>query len=177
MVLIAKFLFLALTATATPILRRDATTVQNDITQKIDPHITKLNNDVNGFPASGFAGSLTIHDDFQTLATVVKATTDDIKATGSFGIVSGTSILSSVQSLTPKLTDTLDAIGSKEADWAALPDGKALMLSDLQSLQKLFSDFDNSLTAAEPFIVQPGVLVVQTEISGAFDSAIAEYSS
>jgi hypothetical protein len=176
MVVIAKVLILALTAAAAPILRRDATTVENDITQKIDPQITKLNNDVNGFPASGFAGSLAIHDDFQTLVTAVKATTDDIKSTGFFGTQPGISILASVQSLSPKLTDTLGAIGSKEPDWAALPGGKALMLSDLQSLEKVFSDFNNGLTVAEPLLLKAGALAVQTEIKGAFDTAIAAYS-
>jgi hypothetical protein len=60
MVFIAKLLALALTATATPILRRDAVTVENDITQKIGPQTTTLTNDVNGFPASGLSGAVAI---------------------------------------------------------------------------------------------------------------------
>lgn len=52
-----KVFLLALTATAA-ITRRDAITVQNDITQKIGPQTEALLNDVNGFPASGLGGQL-----------------------------------------------------------------------------------------------------------------------
>jgi hypothetical protein len=103
MVLFARLLILALTAAATPILRRDASTVENDITQKIGPQITKLNNDANSFPSSGSTGAQTIHNDFQTLATTVVVTTDDIKSTGSFGVIEGTTILADVQGLIPTL--------------------------------------------------------------------------
>lgn len=42
MVLIAKLLTLALTAAGTPILRRDAITVEYDVNQRIAPGISTL---------------------------------------------------------------------------------------------------------------------------------------
>ncbi|GFF55730.1 hypothetical protein IFM58399_10145 [Aspergillus lentulus] len=176
MVLFARLLILALTAAATPILRRDASTVENDITQKIGPQITKLNNDVNGFPASGLTGAQTIHNDFQTLATIVAATTDDIKSTGSFSITAGTTILADVQLLVPTLSATLVAIGSQEPSWAAIPGGSELVFSDLQSLKAAFNNFSNALAAASPFLLKAGSIAIQTQMLGAFDTAIATYS-
>ena len=48
----------AFSALASPLATRDAITVENDITQKIGPQITTLDNDVNAFPASGVSGAL-----------------------------------------------------------------------------------------------------------------------
>ncbi|GFF70373.1 hypothetical protein IFM53868_00291 [Aspergillus udagawae] len=177
MVLFAKLLILALTAAATPILRRDVTTVENDITQKIHPQITKLNNDVNGFPASGLAGAINIHNDFQSLATTVVATIDDIKSTGSFGTVSGTTILADVQLLVPTLLATLSAIGSQEPSWAAFPGGKDLVLSDLQSLHTAFHNFNNAMNAALPLLLKAGSVAIQAQMDSAFTTAIAPYSA
>jgi hypothetical protein len=176
MVLFARLLILALTAAATPILGRDASTVENDITQKIGPQITKLNNDVSGFPASGSTGAQTIHNDFQTLGTILVATTDDIESTGSFDLIAGTTILADVQLLIPTLLATLADIGSQEPSWAAIPGGKDLVFSDLQSLKAAFKNFSNALTAASPLLLKAGSIAIQTQMLGAFDTAIASYS-
>lgn len=87
---------MALTAAATPILRRDAVTVQNDITQKIGPQYTTLYNDINGFPASGETGAETIHSDFQRLVATVDSAIGDIQSTGSFSLTGGTTILADI---------------------------------------------------------------------------------
>jgi hypothetical protein len=176
MVLIAKFLVLALTAAATPILRRDATTVQNDITQKIGPQITTLNNDVSGFPASGLTGALAIHSDVQELVSTVKGTISDIQNTGSFGTVSGTTILANIQELVPTLLSTVVSIGLQYEAWAAIEGGTALILSDLQNLNTVFTDFSNAVNAAEPLLLKAGGIAIQVQIRGAFDTAIAAYS-
>lgn len=176
MVLIAKLLVLALTAAATPILRRDAATVDNDITQKIGPQITQLNNDVSGFPASGLTGALTIDADVKTLVSTVKGTISDIQDTGFFGTAPGTTILSDIQFLVPTLEAALAQIESQYEAWAAIPGGTSLILSDLQSLNTVFTDFLNAVNAAEPLLLKAGGLAIQTQLAGAFDSAIAAYS-
>ncbi|KAE8343225.1 hydrophobic surface binding protein A-domain-containing protein [Aspergillus arachidicola] len=176
MVFIAKLLVLALTAAATPILRRDATTVQNDITQKMGPQITQLNNDVSGFPASGLTGALAINNDVQELVSIVKNTISDIQNTGSFGTVSGTTILADIQNLVPTFLATLVTLDSQYEAWAGIPGGTALVLSNLQSLNTVFTDFTNAVNAAEPFFLKPGGIAIQTQITAAFTTAIAEYS-
>jgi hypothetical protein len=130
-VFIAKLLVLALTAAATPILRRDAVTVEDDISQKIGPQIQTLDTDVNGFPASGLSGVLAIHNDFQNLVTIVNGATSDIESAGSFSETEGTTILPDVQDLTPTLLDILSYITSQVDAWQDIPGGYALVLNDL----------------------------------------------
>ncbi|KAF3401573.1 hypothetical protein F1880_009995 [Penicillium rolfsii] len=175
MVLLAKFLVLALTAAATPILRRDVTTVQNDITKKIGPQLSTLNNDVKGFPASGSTGANTIHGDFEHLVTTVDSTIRDIKSTGSFGTVSGTTIIANLQTLVPKLLETLVDLGLQEPSWEDIQGGKQLVLSDLRSLNAAMDNFMNAVTAAEPLLLKAGSLAVKTQIDGGFATAIAAY--
>lgn len=176
MVLIAKLLVLALTAAATPILRRDPATVDNDITQKISPQITQLNNDISGFPASGVNGALTINADVKTLVSIVEGTISDIKETGFFGAAPGLTILNDIQSLVPTLEAALTQIESQYEAWAGIPGGTSLILSDLQSLNTVFTYFLNAVNAAEPLLLKAGGLAIQTQLAGAFDSAIAVYS-
>ncbi|CAI7579889.1 unnamed protein product [Penicillium pancosmium] len=168
MVLIAKLLVLALTAAATPIFRRDAVTVENDITQKIGPQIQTLDSDVNGFPASGSSGALAIHNDLQSLVPLVDGATSDIKLTGSFSEADGATILEEVQSLTSKLL---------ASDWENITGGQARVSSDLQSLNKSFDGFTNALVIAETLLQAPSVLGVRIQIGSAFADAIAAYSN
>jgi hypothetical protein len=176
MVFIAKLLVLALTAAATPILRRDAITVQNDISQKIGPQITTLYNDVSGYPASGLTGALTINNDIQTLVSTAKTTTSDVKSTGSFHLMLGTEILAQIQHLVPTLLATMESLTTQYEAWAAIPGGIALILSDLQSLNTVFTDLLNAINAAEPLLLKAGGIAVQAQITAGFDSAIAAYS-
>jgi hypothetical protein len=177
MVLIAKLLFLALTAAATPIFRRDVVTVENDITLKIGPQLTTLNNDVRGYPASGSSGAHAIHGDFETLVTIVDSTIRDIKSTGSFGTVSGTTILANIQELLPTFLDILVEIGLQEPSWALVQGGRELVLSDLHSLNAAMDNFMNAITAAEPFLLKAGSLAVKVQLDGGFITAIAAYST
>src|SRR5690349_9339176 len=111
MVAIIKLLVLALTASATPLVHRDVVTVQNDITQKIGPEMNTLNNDVNGFPASGLTGAMAIHRDIQLLVNTLGTAVSNIRSTGSFGTVSGTTILGDIQQLVPTLLATVVNLG------------------------------------------------------------------
>ncbi|KAL7931196.1 hypothetical protein V8C35DRAFT_119402 [Trichoderma chlorosporum] len=179
MVAITKFLWLALTATAATaaaIVQRDVITVQNDITQKIGPSLTTLNNDVAGFPASGLAGAIKIQEDFTALIAAVDGTISDIRSTGSFGVVSGTTILAQIQILVPAFLGTLVNLGLQESSWSAIPDGRALILNQLQKANTVMSNFADAIIAAEPFLQKAGGIAIKVQITGAFTTAIAYYT-
>jgi hypothetical protein len=101
MILIGKLLVLALTAAASPILRRDAVTLQNDITQRIVPQYTSLKNDSRAFPASGLPGASAIRSDFQDLTATVNSAISEIQNTAPFCALSGFAILADVRQFMP----------------------------------------------------------------------------
>ncbi|KAL6803170.1 hypothetical protein GGI42DRAFT_323945 [Trichoderma sp. SZMC 28013] len=178
MVAITKLLCLALTATfttASAIIRRDVITVQNDITQKMGPAWNTLNNDLNGFPSSGFAGAITIRDDISNLVTILESTVSDIKSTGSFSMVAGTIILSEIQLQMPTMLASLVTIGAQEPAWEAMQGGP-WVLSQLESMYIATSNFVDAVIAAEPLVLKPGALALKVGISGAFTTVIAAYA-
>ncbi|OBT41326.1 hypothetical protein VE00_08514 [Pseudogymnoascus sp. WSF 3629] len=177
MVAIIKLLVLALTASATPLVHRDVVTVENDITQKIGPLINTLNNDVNGFPNSGLTGAVAIHGDVQVLVNTVNTAISNIQSTGSFGTVSGTTILANIQALVPTFLATLVNIGLQAPSWAEITGGQALILSDLQSLNTAFSNYADAIVGAEPFLLKAGGLAIKAQITGAFSTAMAANTS
>ncbi|EHK19261.1 uncharacterized protein TRIVIDRAFT_216595 [Trichoderma virens Gv29-8] len=179
MVAITKILWLALTATAataTAIVRRDVITVQNDITQKIGPSWTTLNQDIAAFPESGSAGATTIQKDFTNAIAALDTTTSDIQSTGSFGIVSGTTILADIQQLVPTFLAVLVTLGAQESSWSSIEGGKSLILSQLQSSSAATSKFLDAVITAEPLLLKPGALAIKAQLTGAFTTAIAVYS-
>ncbi|BAE57533.1 unnamed protein product [Aspergillus oryzae RIB40] len=161
---------------ATPILRRDAAKVQGDITQKIEPQINTLYNDVRGFPTSGLTGAMTIRSDLQSLATTVNDATADVKSTGSLDTPSGTTILADIQSLMPTSLVTLTHVGAEAPAWEDIQGGPALILSDLRSLKTALDNFANALISNEPLLLQAKALAIKTQIDGGLDIAIAPYS-
>ncbi|KAM0248663.1 hypothetical protein ACHAQJ_009370 [Trichoderma viride] len=173
---ITKILLLVSTAAAI-VLPRDAITVQNDITQKIGPQWTTLDNDAKAFPASGLTGALSIHSDVQSLVAVTNNATADVKAAGAFSEADGTTILADLQSLIPTIHDALSVIGSQAPAWANIPGGQSLILSDLQHLNSSSVGFLNALITASPADLVPSAASVKTQILGGFNSAIAAYSS
>lgn len=175
MVAITKLFFFAALAVAAPLSGRDATTVENDLTEKIGPQLNILNHDVAAFPASGRAGALTIHTDFETLVTTLDAARTNVQNTGIFGIVSGTSILADIQLLVPTILATLVEIGNQEPSWSEIPGGKAQVLSDLQNLNTAFSNYFDAVIAAEPLLLKAGGIAVKTKVASAFTTAIAAY--
>ncbi|OPB42081.1 hypothetical protein A0O28_0031980 [Trichoderma guizhouense] len=179
MVAITKFLWLALTATAATaaaIVQRDVITVQNDITQKIGPSWTTLKNDINAFPNSGSKGAATIQQDFTKVITALDDTTSHIKSTGSFGVVSGTTILADVQQLVPTFLTGLVTLGAQKASWSNISDGKASILIQLRSTEASMSKFLDAVIAAQPILLKPGGFAIKAQLTGAFATAIAVYS-
>ncbi|KAL6827284.1 hypothetical protein J3E69DRAFT_262410 [Trichoderma sp. SZMC 28015] len=179
MVAITKFFWLALTATtatAAAIVQRDVITVQNDITQKIGPAWTTLNNDINAFPNSGSKGAAAIQSDFTNAIAALDTTTSDIKSTSSFGLVSGTTILANIQQLVPTFLTGLVTLGAQKASWNNIPNGKASILIQLRSADASMSKFLDAVIAAQPLLQKPGGLAIKAQMTGAFATAIAIYS-
>ncbi|KAK4078161.1 uncharacterized protein Triagg1_3177 [Trichoderma aggressivum f. europaeum] len=178
MVVITKLLYLALTATvttATAIIRRDVIAVQNDITQKMGPSWNTLNNDLNGFPNSGFVGAITIRDDIANIVSILESTLSDIKSTGAFGTVSGTTILADIQLQVPTMLASLVTIGAQQSAWEAMQGG-SWVLTQLESMRIATSNFMDAVIAAEPLVLKPGALALKTGMTGAFNTAIAAYA-
>jgi nucleoid DNA-binding protein len=179
MVAITRLLLLAFTAAAaaSTIVSRDDITVRNDITQKIGPQFTTLNNLINKFPASGDAGRESIHTAFTTLQTSLKGTVVDIRSFGSFSITSGVAVIADIQSRKPVFLATLNTAAAQAPSWAALEGGIKQMQKDLKSLAESFNTFMNAIIAAQPIILKAGGLALQTEMSGAFTTVIAAYNA
>ncbi|KAK4067398.1 uncharacterized protein Triagg1_7578 [Trichoderma aggressivum f. europaeum] len=179
MVAFTKFLWLALTATAATaaaIVQRDVVTVQNDIAQKISPTWATLHTDINAFPDSGVSGAVTIRLDFTNAIAALNATTADIKNTVSFGVVSGTAILADVQQLVPTFVAAIVKLGTQVSSWIAIPDGKALILSQLRSADAAVIGFLDAVIAAEPQLLKAGGLAIKAQMTATFTTAIAAYS-
>ncbi|OJZ86037.1 hypothetical protein ASPFODRAFT_219248 [Aspergillus luchuensis CBS 106.47] len=176
-VLIAKLLTLALIAAATPILRRDAITVEDDVNQKIAPGISTLSNDVNTFPASGLAGAVAIHDDFEDLVSSVNHAITDTNSTGSLDDESGAAILNDVQVVIAGLLGVLSAIENQATAWSSVPGGADLVLNDLHTLHTAFDNFADALITNEPASLSDQNTSLKTTIDSAFNSAEAAYAS
>jgi hypothetical protein len=177
MVAIIKLLVFALTASATPLVPRDAVTVENDITQKIGPQFKTLDTDLNGFPASGLEGALDIAKDLQIVISTMNQATRNIQSTGSFGEADGTTILANLQAHVPLFLATLGKIGSQEPAWATIPGGQDVVLRRLKSLNTAFSDYTNAIIRSEPLLLEAAALAIKAEITLAFKTAIDAYSS
>ncbi|RAK94554.1 hypothetical protein BO79DRAFT_132064, partial [Aspergillus costaricaensis CBS 115574] len=161
---------------ATPILRRDAITVQNDVNQRIVPGITTLTNDVNAFPSSGLAGSVAIHTDFQNLISSVNHATTDTNSAGSLDDESGAAILNSLQAVPPSLSNLLGALGTEVSAWSAVPGGASLILGDLQSLNTASDNFADALTTNGPASISDQVAAIKTFIDNSFTYTEAAFS-
>ncbi|GKZ79813.1 hypothetical protein AnigIFM56816_004020 [Aspergillus niger] len=177
MVLIAKLVTLALTAAATPIFRRDAARVQRDINEGIEPEIETLSDDVAAFPASGSTGSLDIHNDFQNLLIEVNYAIADTNSSDSFDYASGSTLLDYLQEVTTSLSAVLASLKDQESAWSDFPEGKSLILSDLQALKTAFDNFADALTTKEPFYMSNDVSSIKNALDIDFSSAIDAYSS
>jgi len=179
MVQLSRLLFsLSLLAAsfATPV-KRTVAQVEADITS-ISSQVTTLNNDINGFPASGLVGALNIHNAATSLESTLGTGTSDVTSTGTFSQTDGTTILESVEAFVPTILNALTQITAKQADFAALPIGgiPALILQDLQTLKTDTDAFGAALTAAAPADLKGNATTITNEIDAGFTTAIAAYS-
>ncbi|OAQ69959.1 hydrophobic surface binding protein A domain-containing protein [Pochonia chlamydosporia 170] len=177
MISLTKLLLLVLPVTSASVIPRDINQVHHDITQELGPQWTSLNKDVNGFPASGLTGAVTIASSMTTLASMTNTATVNVKSGRSFDAAGGTTVIAELQAIIPTILSTLGTLGSQAPAWTSIPGGMALVLNQLQSLNKTSSDYLDAIKAAEPFPLQAGAVAVKVQIMGAFISAIAPYSS
>ncbi|KAJ7509428.1 hydrophobic surface binding protein [Mycena galericulata] len=160
---------------ATPV-KRTVAQVEVDIAS-ISSQVTALDNDINGFPASGLVGALGIHSAATTLVSTLNQGTSDVQSNGAFDESDATTILNDVEAFEPTILAALTAIATKEADFAALPISgiPALVLSDLQSLNASTVAFAGALTSAAPADDQAQAESIESSILSAFATAIAAY--
>ncbi|KAJ6590703.1 hydrophobic surface binding protein [Mycena vulgaris] len=178
MVQLSFFLALPLLASAfaTPV-KRTVAQVEADI-RNISTQVTSLDSAINGFPASGLAGALGIHNAAGTLETAVNQGTTDVKATGTVSEADGQTILSSIQAFEPAILDALKAIATKKAAFDSQPITglSALVRADLQTLSTVTNAFADALVVTAPADLKAQATTIQTTIAQAFATAIAAYS-
>ncbi|KAJ7169262.1 hydrophobic surface binding protein [Mycena crocata] len=157
-------------------VKRTVAQVQADISS-ISSQVTTLDNDINGFPASGLVGALGIHTAAGNLETSLNQGTTDVKATGAVSEADGRTILNSVTAFEPKILDALKAIATKRAAFMALPVAgiPALVLQDLQTLRSDTGAFASALVASAPADLKSQATSIQSTIDAAFATAIAAY--
>ncbi|KAJ3497086.1 hypothetical protein NLG97_g2168 [Lecanicillium saksenae] len=100
----------------------------------------------------------------------------NIKSTGSFGVVPGTTILAQLQLLVPTFLATLSSITVQEPDWAAINGGNAVVLNWLESLKTAYNSYFDVLVAAEPLLQKASAVAIKTQLMGVLTSAIAAYT-
>ncbi|KAJ7752474.1 hydrophobic surface binding protein [Mycena maculata] len=172
-------LFLSLSLVAASLAapaKRTVAQVEADIAT-ISSQVTALDNDINGFPASGLLGALDIHSAAGTLETALDQATSDVTATGPLDEADGTTILNAVEAIEPTIINALTSISTKQADFAAEPISglSALVLVDLQTLQTDTDGFGNALIANAPADLVATAQTILANINAAFSTAIAAY--
>ncbi|KAL7932064.1 hypothetical protein V8C35DRAFT_329039 [Trichoderma chlorosporum] len=180
MVAIANVFWLVLTATvatASTIVRRDFVTVKEDITDRIGPSWTILNDDINAFPGNEREGAAAVRDDLVTLAYVLTMATSNVKEAGTFSVANGKEILGDIQSYMPELGDALVTLGTQKPSWEAIANGKKEVLKRLQDGKDAASNYIDAIIAAEPLNQEADAVAVGAEVRDRFDIAIAIYSA
>ncbi|KAL9468367.1 hypothetical protein ACSS6W_010061 [Trichoderma asperelloides] len=175
MVAIANILLLAATVATASVLRRDATPLVNTITNQIAPQIATLQNDINGFPASGINGTIQLESDEDTLSTLLDTATTLAQQAGSFSLLDGLDVLTAMAPVATQITAYNLALDTKKADFKAI--GKELfVLTDLQILNLRWTAFTNGLVAAAPLGEATALQAIQTTILESYAISIAVYS-
>jgi len=161
-------------------VKRDAATVESDISA-ISAQVTKLNDDITTFSSNptSLADALAIHTDATQLETIINTATTDTNASPAFSESDGNTILSDIETLQPLISNALTNLEAQHANFAKLPlaGSVALVESDLNTLNTDTTAFENALVAKAPADLLPTASSVISEINGAFQTAIATYSS
>ncbi|KAJ7752473.1 hydrophobic surface binding protein [Mycena maculata] len=157
-------------------VKRTVAQIESDIAT-ISSQVTTLDNDINGFPASGLIGALEIDIAAGNLASALKQGTSDIQATSALDEADGTTILNAVLAIEPTIINALNGLATKESSVAALPipGAPGLVLSDLQTLNSDTTAFGNALIVITPADLVPTAQTIFANIAAAFNTAIAAY--
>ncbi|KAB8224010.1 hydrophobic surface binding protein A-domain-containing protein [Aspergillus novoparasiticus] len=151
--------------------------ILDDLNQKISPQVTKLADDVQGFPGSGLDGALTIDSDSKDLVTILDSATEDARNQGSYSQVTGVTLTADISPVVITLNDLLSGLSAKKDDFnaLALPAG-SLILSDLQKLNQSTVDYANALVDAAPVLQVVAMIAIRDTIAASFEQAIDTYT-
>ncbi|KAJ7455497.1 hydrophobic surface binding protein [Mycena latifolia] len=180
MVHLARLLLLSVSLVTTVFgnsLKRTVKQIESDIAN-ISSLVTILCDDINGFPASGLAGALSIHPDIENLITAFNTATSDIEATESISEADAQLILADVASILSFLENCTEQLITKRPNFAALPIGglQALVLQDLESLKNAIDAFFRALNVSIPPDLAAQAGAIQTDSDSASAAAIAAFS-
>ncbi|KAJ7815927.1 hydrophobic surface binding protein [Mycena leptocephala] len=180
MVHLARLLFLSVslvTIVFGNLLKRTVTQIEGDIAN-ISSLVNILCDDINGFPASGLAGALSIHQAVGNLVTAFNTATSDIEATGSISEADAQRILATLAPILSLLEDCTGQMTTKRPNFMALPIGglQALILQDLKNLKTAIDALLLALGAIIPPDLVAQVGATQTDIDSVFAAAITAFS-
>ncbi|KAE8329429.1 hypothetical protein BDV39DRAFT_171852 [Aspergillus sergii] len=149
----------------------------DDLNQKISPQVTKLAEDVQGFPESGLDGALAVDSDAKDLVTILDSATENARGQGSYSQVTGVALTADIAPVVTTLDDLLSGLSAKKDDFNALtlPEG-SLILSDLQKLNQSTVDYANALVDAAPVLQVVAMIAIRDNIAAAFEQAIDAYT-
>ncbi|KAJ6111439.1 hypothetical protein N7523_007500 [Penicillium sp. IBT 18751x] len=153
-------------------------TIVDDLNERVSPQVTKLANDVQGFPASGLDGALGIDLDSKDLATVLDSATQNARNTGPFSQTDGVTIIADLTPIINTFTDLLNGLSAKKDDFNVLVlSAGPLILSDLQKLNQSVVGYSDALIEDAPITQVPAYVAIKNTLAGAFAQTIADYES
>ncbi|PWY87337.1 hypothetical protein BO94DRAFT_585885 [Aspergillus sclerotioniger CBS 115572] len=164
---------LAVSATASPIIKRDAATVLSDL-ETILSDVETLDSVVSSWDGS-LLTALTILTDYNNLKSALDTAITDTEATSTLSDSDSSSITSEVQTLGTSIVATLDTIIDKESV-AASAGVSSTLLSSVETLQTSTNTLGADLEAIATSSDAETIASVVTEVDAAFSSAIAAYS-
>ncbi|KAF7314382.1 Hydrophobic surface binding protein [Mycena kentingensis (nom. inval.)] len=172
---IAASFFAVAFGTPTP-TKRTVAQVETDL-RNIATQVQTLDTQIRGFPASGLAGALAIHNSAAPLNTAIQQCTTDVNNTGAVGDADSIAILGIVQGFLPNILDALSRISMDRAAFDAQPIGglSALVRVDLQNLSASTQALSNALAANAAAAEKPAATSIESVLATAFATAIAAY--
>lgn len=175
MVAITNILLLAATVATASVLRRDATPLVNVISNQLSPQITTLQNEINGFPASGMKGAIQLESSDDNLMSILDTATTLAQTAGTFSLLDTLEIVTAMTSVTTQITDYNHALDTKKADFQKI--GRAtFVLTDLQILNLRWTNFLSVMVAQAPIGEAAALQTIENTITASYNHAIKVYS-
>ncbi|KAF8899457.1 hypothetical protein BD779DRAFT_1465370 [Infundibulicybe gibba] len=183
--IILIFASLALTGCAAPNAKRTAAQIEAGIAA-ISAQADALSSATAAFPSTGgpLSAVVAIHNDAVSLVSAINAGTNVVETTAlPVAESDGQTILAALQALQSKILNVLVQFVDKVAPFETITivggtiAGRvtALVLQDLENLQKSIDSFLRISTVAEPADLETQVIAIQNNLDAAFTTAIGVY--
>ncbi|KAJ7059806.1 hydrophobic surface binding protein [Mycena amicta] len=158
--------------------KRTAAQVEADL-RNISTQVTNLDTQIKGFPASGLAGALAIHNAATPLTTALNTAATDTSTNGPVDDTDGNAILAIVQGFQPTILDALTRLVADKAAFASEPISglPALVHQDLVNLLTATQSLAAALIANAPPDLQPTASVIENAVLSAITSAVQAYAT